>query len=185
MTKLSKVLAGAFGSIALLGGALALYVTKTESGYSKLLDRVYESEFPDVPLIEPETLAGQMRGAHPPVLIDARTPEEFAVSHLRNAQFVDAAHFTLDDVDDIDRDRQVVVYCSIGYRSAAVVRRMRQLGFTDVRNLYGGLFLWYNQERPVFRGERPVEQIHPYDWLWGQFITRAGKTTDTAGGWVS
>jgi rhodanese-related sulfurtransferase len=175
MTTFKKITLGALGSVAVLGGAFLVYLTRTESGFTRLLRRIYNSEFPDVAMIGPDELAERLGSGHAPLLIDVRTPEEYAVSHLRNAQLIDSVRFTRDDVDDIDPDREVVVYCSIGNRGGTVARRMGQLGFTNVSNLYGGLFLWYNQGRPVYRGEQPVEEVHPFDRLWGQFITRGGK----------
>ena len=178
MTKLNKILSGALGAMAVLGGAAALYVTKTRSGFGQFLDWLYNVEFPDIPTVRPSELAAELNGQHPPVLIDARSPEEYAVSRLRNAQLVSASAFTLDDVDDIDHDRSVVVYDSVGMRSGRIVRRMMEAGFTNVRVLYGGIFLWYNELRPVYRSEVAVNEIHPHEWLWGQFITREGKTAE-------
>jgi rhodanese-related sulfurtransferase len=180
MTTFNKALASTAGVVSLLVGTLALFVTKTRSGYNQLIDIVYDSEFPDIRTITTEELAASLGSSRPPILLDARSPEEYAVSHIRNAQLVNASTFSRDDVDDIERDREVVVYCSIGHRSGKVARRMRQMGFVNVRNLHGGIFSWYNEERPVFSRETPVDRIHPFDWLWGQFITRGGKTTSPA-----
>jgi rhodanese-related sulfurtransferase len=176
MTTFRKVVAGTVGATSVLAGALALFITRTRTGYNRLMDTVYESQFPDVQTISPDDLAAAMRSTHPPILLDARSPEEYAVSHIRNAQLVNPYTFSRDDVDDIERDREVVVYCSVGYRSGKVARRMRQLGFTHVSNLHGGIFRWFNEGRPVYQRDMPVDTVHPYDWLWGQFITRNGKS---------
>jgi rhodanese-related sulfurtransferase len=178
MTTFNKILAGTVGTVSLLAGALALFVTKTRSGYNRMIDAVYDTEFPDIDTISPEELAARMHSPHPPIILDARTPEEYSVSHIRNAQLVNASTFSVDDVDDIDHDREVVVYCSIGHRSGRVVRRMRKLGFTNVHNLHGGIFRWYNEARPVYDRYSVVDRIHPYDWLWGQLVTRDGKTVN-------
>ncbi len=182
MKTYQKILAYTLGSAALVGGGLALFMTKTGRGFRAFLDAMYDREFPDVTMVMPDSLATELAGKRPPLLLDTRTPEEYAVSHLRNAQFINAPSFSLDDVDDIDRDREIVVYCSIGHRSSEIARRMAGYGFTNVRNLYGGIFLWYNQDRPVYDGTRRVDRLHPYNWLWGQFVTRAGKTSDTLAG---
>jgi len=178
MKTYKKILAYTLGSVTLLGGGGMLYLTKTGRGFEWVLDRMYDREFPDVPSIRPDELAAELAGARPPLLLDTRAPEEYAVSHLRDAFFINPQTFVSDDVDDIDRDREIVVYCSVGYRSAVIVRRLQTLGFTRVRNLFGGIFLWYNQGRPVYSDSTKVERIHPYNWFWGQFVTRSGKTTD-------
>ena len=175
MTKLGRYLAYGIGSTLVVGGAAFLYLFKTRGGYETFLDALYSREFSDIPLIRPENLAAEMEGAEPPLLLDVRTPEEYGVSHIRNAQLANPATFDIDDFDDVDRDRTIVLYCSIGYRSGLLTRELLERGFTDVRNLYGGIFLWYNNGMPVYCGSRLVEQIHPYKAIWGQFITRSGK----------
>lgn len=131
--------------------------------------------FSDVPRIDAETLALALDAAGPPrVLLDARSREEFAVSHLRDATRVDP------DAPDlaspgVDRTRPVVVYCSVGYRSARVVRALRAAGWRDVRNLDGGIFAWVNAGFPVVRGDRWVHEVHPYDALWGVMLRGARR----------
>jgi rhodanese-related sulfurtransferase len=161
-----------------LAGAAFLYVTRTESGFRVYLDRIYNREFSDVALVEPDSLARELAGSSPPVLIDTRSPNEYAVSHLRGATLVDPSAFTEHDVANVDKGRPIVVYCSIGYRSGRIAQKLAALGYSNVRNLYGGIFLWYNQGRPVYHGDSLVSRIHPYSGLWGLFVTRDGKTTE-------
>jgi rhodanese-related sulfurtransferase len=175
MTRLRRYLTYGIGSTLVVGGAAFLYFFKTRGGYQNFLDMMYVREFSDIPMIQPENLAAEMEGPEPPLLLDVRTPEEYAVSHIRIALLANPATFDIDDFDDVDRDRKIVLYCSIGYRSGLLTRELLQHGFVDVRNLYGGIFLWYNNGMPVYQGSRIVEQIHPYKPLWGQFITRRGK----------
>lgn len=178
MTRFKKILAISVGAASVLGIGAFFALTRTGRGYRWSLDQMYEREFPDVTTIEPSQLADELQGERPPLLIDTRTPEEYAVSHLANAQFANAGTFGIDDVDDIDRNRAIVVYCAVGRRSAIAARRMKEAGFTNVRNLYGGIFLWYNEGHTVYRDMAPVEHIHPYNAMWGQFLTRRGKVTD-------
>ncbi len=181
MNKTFRILSWTLGSALTVGGLGYFFFTRTERGFKSVLDVMYSSDFPDVPRITPGELSERLRQQQPLLLLDTRMPEEYAVSHLRNAQLVNPVTFSEDDVYDIDRDREVVVYCSVGYRSAEIVRRMKELGFTNVKNLYGGLFLWYNEERPVYRAGHKVEQIHLYNQFWGQFITREGKQMPDSG----
>jgi rhodanese-related sulfurtransferase len=167
---------GTSAALVLAGGAF-IYVTRTESGFRLYLDRMYRNEFPDVKLIEPDDLLRELGEREPPILIDTRSPEEFSVSHIRGAMLVDPSTFNAEQLSHLDRGRDVVVYCSIGYRSARIAERLDSLGFTNVRNLYGGIFLWYDQGRTVVQNDRDVQKIHPYSTLWGMFVTRTGKTT--------
>lgn len=166
------------GAAAMLGGAAFVAVTKTDAGFAWFLDRMYRTDYADVGLVSPEELDREIRSGAAPVLLDVRATEEFAVSHLAGALPVnpaDGARFADSLRGRIAPGQPIVVYCSVGVRSAKLARRLRAAGFTDVRNLYGGLFLWYNQGRAVVRAGREVRAIHPYDFLWGQFITAGGK----------
>ncbi|MBC8143972.1 MAG: rhodanese-like domain-containing protein [bacterium] len=177
MTRFKKILAFSVSAASVVGIGAFLALTRTSRGFRWTLDQLYGRDFPDITTLEPAQLEAELAGERPPLLIDTRTPEEFAISHLANAQFANAATFDLDEVDDIDRDRSIVLYCSAGQRSAMVARRMKDLGFTNVRNLYGGMFLWYNEGHPVYRDMERIERIHPYNALWGQYLTRPGKAT--------
>ena len=178
MTRLQKILAFSLGAASLVGAGAFVALTKTGRGFRWALEQLYSREYPDVTTVEPAQLAAELAGDRPPYLLDTRTPEEFAISHIANAQFVNASTFDIDDVDDMERARPIVVYCAIGQRSAEVARRLKELGFVNVRNLFGGIFLWYNEGNPVYRDMAVVDAVHPYNALWGQFLTRTGKATD-------
>ena len=64
----------------------------------------------------------------------------------------------------------IVVYCSVGYRSARLAHWLAGQGYTTFRNLTGGIFQWANDDRPVFRDDRPVTEVHPYDQRWGLLL---------------
>lgn len=104
---------------------------------------------PDGQWVETAELSGWLRSDDPPLLLDVRTPAEFAVSHLRGARRVDP------DVPDLaslrlPQNARVVVYCSVGYRSAEIADRLRERGVTRVYNLLGGIFEWANEDRPLY-----------------------------------
>jgi rhodanese-related sulfurtransferase len=174
MTSTQKIISYGLGSAAVALGGAFVGVFKTEWGFRSFLDIVY-GEREDIISVEPADLARELEADRPPLLLDARTPEEYSVSHLRNAQLANPATFDFDELYDVDRDRAIVAYGSIGNRSHSIVERLREQGFTNVRTLYGGIFLWYNQGRPVYRGSTLVDQIHPYNWFWALFLTRGDK----------
>ena len=127
--------------------------------------------FPDVEWIDTETLSKWIDApqSSAPVLLDVRSEEEFAVSHIRGAVRVDPGRRNFATIP-IDRRSTVVVYCSVGYRSAAIVDALRASGIAKVRNLRGGIFTWANESRPVFRNGQPASTVHPYDALWGLLL---------------
>lgn len=70
------------------------------------------------------------------VILDVRTPEEFAEGHLVGAQNIDVSADGFDDeVAQLDTDAPIVVYCRTGNRSAEAVERMEALGFTDLTDV--------------------------------------------------
>ncbi|NNL66826.1 MAG: rhodanese-like domain-containing protein, partial [Myxococcales bacterium] len=67
-------------------------------------------------------------------------------------------------------EARVVVYCSVGYRSGAIAKRLGERGVERVYNLEGGIFLWANQGRPVVRAGQPVREVHPYGGGWARYL---------------
>lgn len=120
---------------------------------------------PGVRWVDAPTLARWM--TEPIVLLDARAIAEHRVSHLEGAVRIDP---DAERFGSIPRDRRIVVYCSVGWRSAAIAERLARAGYRDVYNLEGGIFGWANAGRPVFRGTARVRAVHPYDAVWGRML---------------
>lgn len=129
--------------------------------------------YPEVPWIDGTTLARALNGAvrSAPLLLDARSEAEFSIGHIRGAVRVDASQ-TPPLLNGVERARPIVVYCSVGYRSASIARGLIRRGHRDVRNLAGGVFAWANAGRPVYRGDRVVREVHPYALPWGLLLRR-------------
>ena len=64
----------------------------------------------------------------------------------------------------------IVVYCSIGYRSARLARELEQQGVEGVLNLEGSIFEWANSGHGVEREGEAVSEVHPYDEDWGRLL---------------
>ncbi|MBE9052635.1 rhodanese-like domain-containing protein [Nostocales cyanobacterium LEGE 11386] len=105
-----------------------------------------------------------------PLVVDARSQAEYEVSHLKSVVHIDphAPDFTA--LSAVAKDTPIVVYCSIGYRSAKIAQRLEQEGFSGVFNLNGGIFQWANEGRPIFRDEKPTNLVHPYNAMWGKLL---------------
>jgi predicted sulfurtransferase len=70
------------------------------------------------------------------------------------------------------RDRLIVVYCSVGYRSADLVNKLREKGFTKVYNLEGSIFKWRNEGNKVYSGNQEVKLVHPFNRKWGELLNK-------------
>jgi hydroxyacylglutathione hydrolase len=100
------------------------------------------------------SLAEQLSGDEPPLLIDVRTPPEWTQRGIDGAINVplNRLHDNLPVVAD---DRPAVVYCASGYRSAIAASLMLRAGFTRVLDLVGGLAAWDAARLPVTTGSHP------------------------------
>ena len=85
------------------------------------------ARYPDVRWVDSETLSDWMDDSEDRelVLLDVRTPEEQQVSHLRDAQHLDSRNPGIEALA-IPPSATVVVYCSIGYRSAVIIEELEQ-----------------------------------------------------------
>ena len=76
-------------------------------------------------------------------LVDVRTPEEFGVSHLKDAQNICVTEGDFKaKVASLDKDKPVYLYCKKGGRSARAAKILQELGFKEVYDLQGGITAW-------------------------------------------
>lgn len=142
----------------------------------KKLETLYKET---VPLIHPEELATWEKQESRLIILDTRSAAEYKVSHLKNAVFIDYESFEKSMIEHLPRSSKVVVYCSVGYRSERVGEKMNALGFTEVYNLYGGLFHWKNQGYVVVNNEnQPTDSVHAYNRFWGQWLKKGIRVYD-------
>ena len=138
------------------------------------MDAAVAARYPDVRAVTTGALAAELGRRPAPLLLDAREPAEYAVSHLPGARRVDpdaSAGDLAAALDTVARDRPVVVYCSVGLRSAGVAERLGRAGFSDVRNLEGSVFRWANEGRPLVGGAGGAAGlVHPYNATWGRLL---------------
>lgn len=138
------------------------------------LEPMIATRFPRVDWVNTSTLAQWMTASPPTrtLILDARSQDEFAVSHLEGALRVDPARPELESLR-VPEDTRVVVYCSVGYRSAAIVEMLSAAGVDEVYNLTGGIFAWANEGRPIVKNGEPATSVHPYNGVWGLFLRRS------------
>lgn len=84
------------------------------------------------------------------VVLDVRTPKEFAAGHIPGALNIDwnGADFA-NKVSALDKTRSYLVHCAAGGRSAKAADKMTSLQFTNVYNLQGGIRAWEKAGQPV------------------------------------
>ena len=133
-----------------------------------------KKDFPDVENITTQELSDLLSTPDTivPIIIDARESEEYAVSHLQNALHADTKEKAVEVLKDVNKDTLIVVYCSVGYRSGSLVKQLIDIGFNNIYNLKGSIFKWANENRPVFKGDKQVKSVHPYDKEWGKLLKK-------------
>ena len=113
------------------------------------------------------------------VLLDSREPKEFKVSHLENATCVGYDNFDLNKTIQqlpTDKNTKIVVYCSLGIRSEDIAEKLKKAGFTNVYNLYGGIFEWKNQDNTVVNSKnKPTKKVHTFNKDWSKWLLKGEK----------
>lgn len=112
------------------------------------------------------------------VLLDAREPEEYQVSHIKGAVFSGFSNFSAEAISESIQDKAapIVVYCSLGIRSEKISEKLKEEGYTNIRNLYGGIFEWKNKGFAVFDSEgMETEKVHAYSKSWSKWLTNGEK----------
>ena len=139
-----------------------------EAAYKLMLETSYDR---DVALILPDELEQLMDGGSV-VLLDTRSPAEYEVSHIKGAILIPYDGVTEGELMRFPRDAQIVVYCAVGFRSETIGAQMRELGYVNIQNLYGGIFNWVNESRPVVAGlETMTRRVHGYSPFWAFWIS--------------
>ncbi len=120
----------------------------------------------------PEISVDRLASEHLQIL-DARSSREFEVSHIPNSLWVGYEDFSLDRLPAIDKHAPIAVYCSVGYRSERMTEHLRQQGYSNVVNVYGGIFEWVNTGHPVVTGNGvETEAVHAHSRFWGVWLKR-------------
>ncbi|MRI01790.1 rhodanese-like domain-containing protein [Kriegella sp. EG-1] len=129
----------------------------------------------------PYTYVDSLKNKSNIFLLDTRKKEEFDVSHLQDAIWVGYKEFEIDSVFTIipDTKSEVVVYCSIGVRSEDIGEKLKKAGYSNVKNLYGGIFEWKNEGNVVYDtlGTK-TERVHAFNKQWGKLLTSGEKVYD-------
>ena len=85
------------------------------------------------------------------VVLDVRTPAEFAEGHLANAINIDFQSGNFEtDISKLDKGTTYAVYCRSGNRSGQAVKVMADLGFTDLYDMDGGVIDWAAAGKPLY-----------------------------------
>jgi len=121
-----------------------------------------------VPAIGVEDMQKMKEEVH---IFDTRSKEEFQTSYIPGAQYVGYEDFNPEILKNVPKDEPIVLYCAVGYRSEKIGEQLKNLGYTKVMNLYGGIFEWVNQGHSIVTPKKDTTKIlHTYSKKWSKWV---------------
>lgn len=105
--------------------------------------------------LDPSAFLTKSQSVANPVILDVRTPDEFASGFIKGAVNVDFRdNYFQTRILDMSKDKTYFVYCLSGGRSSSAAEFMRKNGFKNVFELDGGMMAWNNSKMPVEAGTK-------------------------------
>jgi len=103
--------------------------------------------------LDASAFIAEMKKYDTPVLIDVRTPEEFASAHIDGAINIDIRSADFEEqIASLDQDAVYFIHCRSGKRSTRACNIMEERGFKYLHNLEGGILGWQKEGHPVVEG---------------------------------
>ena len=95
-----------------------------------------------------EQVEALLQSPHPPEIIDVREQDEYRAGHLPGARGIGRGILEYHIADEIpDTEREIVLYCRGGNRSALAAQSLGEMGYTNVRSMTGGYRKWNEEGR--------------------------------------
>lgn len=103
----------------------------------------------DIPELSVRELQEAMASANPPRLIDVREPDEFERCRIPGGELIPLSQFTEIAIEKLgDKDQALLIQCHHGGRSARATAWLLGQGFTNVKNVTGGIDAWSTEIDP-------------------------------------
>lgn len=100
--------------------------------------------------LDPQSFEKKLNESKELILVDVRTPGEYAQGHLANAVLIDIYSDDFKSrVSKLDKSKPVFVYCKAGSRSSSAVDVFTDLGFKEIYDLSGGISAWQRANKPI------------------------------------
>jgi rhodanese-related sulfurtransferase len=159
---------------------LYILISFSTSAFSqKTLNKLLKQQNKEsIPYISVDALAIEQNKS---ILLDSREQIEYNTSHLKNAIHVGYDFFNIDSIQYKipNKNSKIVVYCSLGIRSEDIAEKLKASGYTNVFNLYGGIFEWKNNNLDVYNSEeKETDSIHAFNKAWSKWLKKGIKIYD-------
>lgn len=126
------------------------------------------------PLMNPHKLKQMLDNNEKVIIIDARRPDEYKESHIKNAINISSFANSFPELEGVDSNCPIVVYCAVGMRSGWLARKLSKKEarnskeggrtFPNAMALQGGFYGWVNSGLPIYKKECGCEmrQSNPH-----------------------
>jgi len=103
--------------------------------------------------IYPSDVVEKIQNKEDIVLLDVRTPEEYAEIHLQGAILLPVQVLSQETLNEIGlgedaKNKEIIIYCRSGARSQTAYNIMNSLGYTNIKSVAGGMVHWEEDEYP-------------------------------------
>lgn len=136
----------------------------TQQEFDQMADQMANGKTPDI------SIDNFIRNKSEFVILDTREKKEYDISHIPDALWVGYDDFDIKRVS-ADKNKKIVVYCSVGYRSERIGEQLLDAGYTEVYNLNGSIFRWINSGYQLVNSDgQKTTKIHGYNKKWSKWI---------------
>lgn len=137
------------------------------------LEAMISGMFPDVTQMGRGAFYDLMSSGETFVLLDVRRAAEFHMSRISGSRRVGPASrapSVLRGLGAGSTASRIILYCSVGFRSSVLARRLQVAGIGGCANLSGGIFGWVNDGRAVYNDHGGTSAVHPFSSAWQKFL---------------
>jgi len=152
--------------------AAVIFIKATPTGRLHIIQEQIYIKYKTVEHLDTASLAADIseRTSTKMIILDVRSKEEYDISHIKTARLIDPDLDPAIALAGVSKDAEIVVYCSVGYRSSDYARKLQLNQYRHVYNLDGSIFKWANEGRPLFDEYKQVTVVHPYNAEWGLLL---------------
>ena len=97
-------------------------------------------------------------------------------AHDENQEYHIGDNVIIEETMPISKDKKIVIYCSVGYRSEKIAEKLIKSGYKNIYNLYGGIFEWVNRGFSIYdKEQKSTNKVHAYSPSWGVWLEKGEK----------
>ncbi|MEK6921122.1 MAG: rhodanese-like domain-containing protein [Nanoarchaeota archaeon] len=124
---------------------------QSQSGMEKQCCTAQEKPTVDDFDVDPETFHDLLQKRPQIKLIDVRKQEEYDEGYISGAELLPVQELSQERIDalDVKKEDEILLYCRSGGRSGHAVQHFKQLGYTNVKHLDGGILAWEEKKLPI------------------------------------